>query len=94
LAVAAPLSAFEVEVRGRGPGESVVKSKKLSMLSGIARFPRFGVFGGQGTYLLNIRIQVQQEKIIRENRFQGGRKSALCGTGTFADLKPFFSVRN
>ena len=24
-------------------------------------------------------IQVQQEKIIRENRFQGGRKSALNG---------------
>jgi hypothetical protein len=26
-----------------------------------------------------ITVQVQQEKIIRENRFQGGRKSALCG---------------
>ena len=25
------------------------------------------------------RVQVQQEKIIRENRFQGGRKSALNG---------------
>ena len=24
-------------------------------------------------------VQVQQEKIIRENRFQGGRKSALSG---------------
>ena len=28
---------------------------------------------------LKDRIQVQQEKIIRENRFQGGRKSALSG---------------
>ena len=27
----------------------------------------------------SVSLQVQQEKIIRENRFQGGRKSALSG---------------
>ena len=28
---------------------------------------------------VTVTVQVQQEKIIRENRFQGGRKSALSG---------------